>query len=160
MKKKKNLALALVLVFVFSIICSHTQSEAVSYRTVLKCNSYVTLRKSPSTKAKALKKVNYGKTVIYLGSAKNGFAKVKYSGKTGYILKTYLASINNQATVDIDYGKVKMRSSASSKGKVIKTFTSYQEVYVYYWGRTYSKVNYRGKVGYILTRQLAGYGGY
>ncbi|MGN0466733.1 MAG: SH3 domain-containing protein [Lachnospiraceae bacterium] len=58
------------------------------------CNTYLTLRKSPSSRSTALKKVPKGATVYYEVSSQNGYARVNYQGKLGYVLKKYLKIIH------------------------------------------------------------------
>jgi SH3-like domain-containing protein len=58
--------------------------------TVINCKVAVTLRKAPLKTSKTLAEISLGETVEYLGAAKKGFCKVKYGGKTGYLLAFYL----------------------------------------------------------------------
>lgn len=58
--------------------------------TVINCKKSVTLRKAPSTDSKKLAAIPLGETVRYLSEAENGFIKVEYNGKTGYVMGTYL----------------------------------------------------------------------
>ena len=54
------------------------------------CNEYVTLREEPSTSASALDRVPLSYLVDDLGWAENGFRRVAFHGKSGYILSKYL----------------------------------------------------------------------
>lgn len=90
MKKRVKFMFMIVLSLIMCsglFIVNKTQAEAMRCElSVRNCNSYVTLRKSPSAKSKALAKVYYGKTVRWVygynnGKAKNGFYKVFYGYK-------------------------------------------------------------------------------
>lgn len=57
---------------------------------VVRCNEYITLRDLPSTKAEALDRVPLGATVTAFNRDENGFMRVHYAGKLGYVLEKYL----------------------------------------------------------------------
>jgi uncharacterized protein YgiM (DUF1202 family) len=59
--------------------------------TVVNCQSNVSLWAEPSTEADKLAIVPLGNEVEYLGVTEDGFHKVKYDGKEGYIIASYLA---------------------------------------------------------------------
>lgn len=69
---------------------SSSSSSGGGSMTVVNCKEWVTLRSSASTSASSLEHVPLGASVEYVGAADNGFTKVKYNGKTGYILSQYL----------------------------------------------------------------------
>ncbi len=58
--------------------------------TVVNCQSNVSLWAKPSTGADKLAIVPLGDEVEYLGVTEDGFHKVKYGGKKGYIIASYL----------------------------------------------------------------------
>ena len=59
-------------------------------RHIVNCQSYVTLRREPSTSAASEAQVPLGEEVEYLGEAENGFSHCAYGGVEGYILTAYL----------------------------------------------------------------------
>lgn len=59
--------------------------------TVVNCQSNVSLWAGPSTEADKLDVVPLGGEVESLGVTEDGFHKVKYGGKEGYIIASYLA---------------------------------------------------------------------
>lgn len=63
------------------------------YKTlyVVNCDEYVTLRTSPNTAAEEVCRVPFGEVVSYIEPAANGFYRVTYLGRDGYILASYLA---------------------------------------------------------------------
>ena len=54
------------------------------------CKEYITLREYESTDAPALDRVPKGEWVVYNGPADDGFTKVSYNCRTGYVLAKYL----------------------------------------------------------------------
>ena len=134
---------------------------------VYNCKKYVTLRKKASSSSKALKKVKYGAKVewCYGDGEKNGYYKVIYNGKKGWIKAKYLnfdydwngcfclpAKIVGAKKIVLYKGK----SSSSKKLARIKrgelTFI-YEEPANNGQGK-YTLVNYRGKNGYVKTKYL------
>ena len=61
------------------------------YMQVVKCNEYVSLRKTASTSAATLKKVPLGAVVENCVQVSTNFVRCTFEGETGYILKNYLA---------------------------------------------------------------------
>ena len=59
---------------------------------VSNCAESISLRESPSTRARALRQIPFGAPVTVLESAENGFYQVIYNGMTGYSLAAYLVS--------------------------------------------------------------------
>jgi uncharacterized protein YgiM (DUF1202 family) len=64
----------------------------ITYETyyVVNCKESITLRKSASTSAAEICQIPFGSAVSYVETAKNGFYKIIYNGKTGYGLAAYL----------------------------------------------------------------------
>jgi uncharacterized protein YgiM (DUF1202 family) len=58
---------------------------------VVKCNEWITLRSAPSTSADEVLRIPLGARLICYGDAGNGFIKVEYKGRYGYVLKEYVA---------------------------------------------------------------------
>ncbi len=65
---------------------------------VVNCDDYISLRESPSTTSKVLKKIPLGDPVSYVEPVKNGFAKIIYNGTTGYALQSYLSLTQPQSS--------------------------------------------------------------
>lgn len=59
---------------------------------VVNCNTSITLRTSPSTKAAEIRQIPLGAAVSYIETAENGFYKVTYLSDTGYALASYLST--------------------------------------------------------------------
>lgn len=59
---------------------------------VVNCKVSAYLRESPSTEANILTEMPVGSVVSFVEATKNGFAKIIYSGQTGYALQVYLSN--------------------------------------------------------------------
>lgn len=57
---------------------------------VVRCNEFITLRKTPSTKGEEITKIPLGAIVTVYGSADNGFYYIDYGGIEGYALASYI----------------------------------------------------------------------
>lgn len=134
-----------------------TQSLAM---VVGNCSSYVTLRESASTSAKAITEISKGALVLRVGDAGNGFFRVCYNGKYGYVLSKYLLKAETKLgaakhVVDCQsYISLRERPSVQSDrlakiplGTYVTSFGSngYGMEYVYY----------NGQYGFVLSKYLA-----
>lgn len=142
------------------------EETIVSVMYVVKCNNYITLRKSPSTSAGEITKIPLGASVGYISSASNGFYKVSYNGKQGYALAAYLSSspysYTEPAANDAVYMKVvncnewiSLRKTSSTSAARITTIPLGE--YVEYLGTSsngFYMVKYNGYVGYALAKYL------
>ncbi len=63
------------------------------YRWFADCNEYITLRREPSTSAEAICRIPAGGEMTMLAHCTE-FAYVTYQDKTGYVLRSYLASLD------------------------------------------------------------------
>ncbi len=88
--KKRILSFVLLCLLILSILPSSAEDVFGNEYRVVKCNEYITLRETASTKAAALDRVPLGATVTALSEAINGFMLVNYNGKMGYVLERYL----------------------------------------------------------------------
>ena len=57
---------------------------------VVRCNEFITLRKTQSTKGEEITKIPLGAIVTVYGSADNGFYYIDYGGIAGYALASYI----------------------------------------------------------------------
>lgn len=55
-------------------------------------NSYLNLRKEPSTQAEVVRQLFYGQELIVTGEA-NGWLAVRTDGLTGYVMQEYVNAI-------------------------------------------------------------------
>ena len=57
---------------------------------VVRCNEFITLRKTPSTKGEEITKIPLGAIVTVYSGADNGFYYINYYGIEGYALASYI----------------------------------------------------------------------
>ncbi len=140
-------------------------ADVLPNQQVTKCNSWVSLRKDPSTTAQRLAKVPLGATVK--SCVREGeFVKCTYSGKTGYILAKYLKNASSGSTpagADL-YGEARVVNCAkyvSLRATPDTSSTRLQKVplgaYVIAKGSAsngFVQVEYKGENGYILSAYL------
>ena len=70
-------------------VASTTASKVWSGK-VVRCNEYITLRRTPSTKGEEITKIPLGAIVTVYSGADNGFYYIYYDGFEGYALAGYI----------------------------------------------------------------------
>ena len=120
------------------------------------------LRDQPGTSGKILTTIPKGKTVMILSEKdENGWYKVSYGGKTGYVSGSYLTtSPSGSTTITTKTGtateNLNLRNQASLSGKILttipkgKTVTILSEKDENGW----YKVSYDGKTGYAISNYI------
>ena len=72
-------------------VASTTAAASTSWTgKVVRCNEFITLRKTPSTKGEEIKKIPLGAIVTVYSGADNGFYYINYGGIEGYALASYI----------------------------------------------------------------------
>lgn len=72
-------------------VASTTAAASTSWTgKVVRCNEFITLRKTPSTKGEELIKIPLGAIVTVYSGADNGFYYINYGGIEGYALASYI----------------------------------------------------------------------
>ena len=67
-----------------------TKASTVWSGKVVRCNEYITLRRTPSTKGEEITKIPLGAIVTVYSGADNGFYYIDYDGFEGYALAGYI----------------------------------------------------------------------
>ena len=67
-----------------------TRASTVWSGKVVRCNEYITLRRTPSTKGEEITKIPLGAIVTVYSGADNGFYYIDYDGFEGYALAGYI----------------------------------------------------------------------
>ena len=67
-----------------------TKASTVWSGKVVRCNEYITLRRTPSTKGEEITKIPLGAIVTVYSGADNGFYYIYYDGFEGYALAGYI----------------------------------------------------------------------
>lgn len=132
---------------------------------VINCNESITLRNAPSRSAGEIMQIPLGEAVGYIGSAYNGFAKVKYMGRTGYALSSYLGDTPQEKAKDAQPSKtlyvvncsksITLRNAPSqSAGEMMQIPFGEAVGYIESAGNGFAKVQYMGRTGYVLSSYL------
>lgn len=100
------------------------EQDASNNMYVVNCQSWVSLRSSPSTSASQLARVPLGTEVVNCSAASNGFIKCSYLGQTGYILAEYLSTELGELKYD---GIVKEMNAAGYRVTVERGNDGYDE---------------------------------
>lgn len=142
----------------------NTAVTALYEMYVVNCKQSVSLRSRPSMQAEALMQIAKGERVGYVESAQNGFVKVLYDGRTGYILGSYLSYENQSSDITIKKTMyvvkcntdISLRSAPSVSAGVMLTIPLHDPVgYISDAGNEFHKISYRGIIGYALAEYLA-----
>lgn len=159
------------------------QAGTATIVTMLQTNSSVKLRKSDSTDSDVLTLVANGAKVKMIEEKINGWTKVEYDGKTGFIKSDYLEPVdavmvevgndteNNTDTSTtstpatsttaegntakkVNASSVRMRKEPNTDCEVIVTLYTGTKVVFLGTEDDWSKVKYDGKTGYIKSEFL------
>lgn len=124
-----------------------------------KTTDNLNFRTGPGTSYSIISTIPKG-TVIDYYSESNGWAKVKYNGKDGYVNASYLTTSTASTTVKkITTTNVNLRTGASTSYSIIKTIASNTVVEVISTSGNWDKVTVGGQTGYINNSYLASYDG-
>ena len=119
------------------------------------------LRATNSTKGKILLTIPKNKAVTYV-SKSGSWYKVKYNGKTGWVSSKYIKKVTSTTpkaasttkTVYKTTAALNLRTTNSTKGKVLLTIPKNKAVtYVSKSGSWY-KVKYNGKTGWVSSKYI------
>ena len=100
-----------VLSLLFLLLLQSASAENIFAQEycVSNCNSYITLRLEPSTKADEILKIPLGATVVAFEEVENGFLYVNYANEVGYALKKYLSPVPSPAGVPVSLPETQIR---------------------------------------------------
>lgn len=145
-----------------------SQSEEISYKTkyVVNCRKSITLREAPSTSAAQIEEILLGEPVSFIKDDVDGFSKVVYQGKTGYVLAAYLGdtapTVNDTAYYTMRVvncrESISLRRSPSVKaGEICQIPLGAIVSYVDSAADGFYEITYLGKSGYALASYLEFY---
>ncbi|CEK37256.1 mannosyl-glycoendo-beta-N-acetylglucosamidasedomain protein, possible enterotoxin [[Clostridium] sordellii] len=101
-------------------------------------------------------------------SESNGWSKIKYNGKEGYVSSTYLKDSNEGGTVTppeqtktkvVTATSLNVRSGPSTGHGIIGSLKNNEKVEVISESNGWSKIKYNGKEGYVSSTYLTDYQG-
>lgn len=140
----------------------NSSSSSTTATGTRKTTDNLNLRTGPGTNYSIVTNIPKG-TVIDYYSESNGWAKVKYSGKYGYVSTAYLTTNTSSSTTTttkkITTANVNMRTGASTSYSIIKTVASNTVVEVVSSSGAWDKVSVGGQTGYINNTYLKNYDG-
>ncbi|MEG1310376.1 MAG: SH3 domain-containing protein [Romboutsia sp.] len=131
---------------------------------VVNANS-VNFRSGPSTSNSSIGKLNKGVEVGFI-SESNGWSKISYNGKIGYMSSQYLSNKNNTPSTDntdnsikstkiVNTNSVNFRSGPSTSNSSIGKLNKGVEVGFISESNGWSKISYNGKIGYMSSQYLS-----
>ena len=136
-------------------------SSSSSITGTRKTTDNLNFRTGPGTNYSIIATIPNGTIVDYY-SESNGWAKVRYNGKDGYVSTSYLTT-NTSSTTNtikkITTANVNMRTGASTSHSIIKTVASNTVVEVISSSGSWDKVKVGGDTGYINNSYLKNYDG-
>lgn len=146
----------------------NSRDEEISYKTkyVVNCKKSITLREHPSTSAAQLDEISFGEPVSFIKDDVDGFSKIVYQGKTGYVLAAYLGdtapTVNDTAYYTMRvvncHESISLRKSPSIKAVEICQIPLGAIVsYVDSAADGFYEISYLGKNGYALASYLEFY---
>ena len=155
MKKRFLVCLLAALCCLFAVAAAE---DGVRY--VVKCNDWVSLRATPSTKAARLAQVPLGARVTDCVAVSDAFTCCTYAGQTGYILSDYLSALApgeeaaRMRVVDCREW-VSLRATASTKAARLAQVPLGAEVTnCALAANGFIACSYQGQTGYILCQYL------
>lgn len=127
---------------------------------VVGCDEAITLRTQPNVNAGKITSVPLTGSVSFLADAGNGFYKVSYLGKTGYVLASYLdyyepQTVIGYATVVNCNSYITLRTEANTSASRITTIPYGARVAATWSTRNgFRVVHYNGYTGWVLDNYL------
>ncbi|MCC3863260.1 SH3 domain-containing protein [Terrisporobacter petrolearius] len=144
--------------YVSSKYLSISAPESSNTTTKYVNTTSLNFRSGPSTSYSVIGKLSSGTKVEVL-STSNGWSKIKYDGKTGYVSSEYLSSSapesSNTTTKYVNTSTLNVRSGPSTSYSVIGTLSSGTKIGVISTSNGWSKIKYNNKTGYVSSEYLS-----
>lgn len=146
--------------------------DAASYGSYI-TTSNLNLRASMSTSSQKLALIPKGGRVTLVMKYSNGWSKVTYNGRTGYVSSQYISKTGNSNNTNpsnpapSSYGKtarttavLNLRRGAGTRySSILKIPQNASVSIIASYSNGWSKVNYSGKVGFVSNQYLTTGGG-
>ena len=160
MNKKSILTLGIA----STIVCTGASIVSIATLEGVVTASILNVRSGASTKNNVLFKLNKNTKILIL-ETKNGWHKIKYNGKEGWVSSSYIEIKNNSSnnTVDSNITSTTQKQTTTSVNLRTGPSTSYAKittlargVNVKYLSKSgdWDKVEHNGKTGYIMSKYL------
>lgn len=119
--------------------------------------SRLNMRSGASTSYRVITVLNKGEVVEVI-SESNGWSKVKYDGRLGYVSSEYIENIEeestNKTTKQVNTATLNVRSGPSTSYSVIGKVHNGNKVQVISESNGWSKIEYNGKNAYVSSMYL------
>ena len=142
---------------------SNSTDNSVKSTKVVTASS-LNFRSGASTSASKIGSLSKGTEVGFI-SESNGWSKISYNGKIGYVSSSYLADKSSSNTPSTDNSvkstkvvtasSLNFRSGASTSASKIGSLSKGTEVGFISESNGWSKISYNGKIGYVSSSYLA-----
>lgn len=113
-------------------------------------------RKEPNKEGESLGKLRYG-VEVEVTSVENGWGRISYDGKTGYVYSSSLSKYTEGTYVvntSADYGMHVRDVPVKEESEVIMDIPNGTEVYISEFKNGWGKINYNGKEGWVMMYYL------
>lgn len=115
------------------------------------------MRSGAGTSYRSIATLNKG-TMLDIVSQGNGWTKVKYEGRLGYVSSEYLQDIKPEATIqglkEVTTSSLNVRSGANTSYSVIGKLKKGEKIKVISESNEWAKIEYNGKIAYTSSRYL------
>lgn len=141
-------------------------NQSSGTKKVVKAKS-LNFRSGPGTKYSIIGSLKKGNEVSVI-SELNGWSKINYGGKTGYVSSSYLVNENESSNSEssdttevVKYKKMvntsglNFRTGPGTSYSKISTLSYGTEVFVISQSNGWSKISYNSKIGYVSSSYLA-----
>ena len=154
-----------------TIITPAPGDKVIGKAQVTTASGCLNLRQLPSYSASIIGSIpQYA--VVDVFEYDGGWARIRYSGVTGWVLRSFLTDYNPQPTcnpyptanpgvlqgyayVRTNGGGLNMREYASTAARVTMVIPRYARVEVYSYGNSWCYIHYNGLAGYVMTSYLS-----
>lgn len=166
--KKTNLVLGTTAIAVLGIAGAASKCEAATVG-VVQATSTVNVRSGAGTSFSKIGSLYAGAKATALSSS-NGWTKINYNGKVGYVSSQYVRNIttgsstspssSNTSTSNVNSGTysttaaLNVRSGAGTSYSKLGTLAKGSTVRVLGSSNGWSKINYNGRTGYVSSQYL------
>lgn len=135
-------------------------AEPTSYAIVATQSGPLNMRSQPSTGSAVVVQIPRNARVGVIAQS-GSWSQVSYSGKSGYVMSSYLRKEGSQTTVTGSYarvttasGSLNLRETASADARVVLGIPQGTVLAVMSHENGWVKVSYGGAVGYVMDRFL------
>lgn len=167
---EKSLILGVAAVATVGVINMNNEVDAASNYGTYKTTSVLNLRKGMGTNYASLTKIPKGGSITVLMQYSNGWSKVIYNGKTGYVSSQYISktgnSNNNIPTPSTNSKTARTtavlnlrRGAGTNYSSIMKIPQNATVNVLASYSNGWSKVSYSGKVGFVSNQYLTTGGG-